>query len=119
MDKGAVIEKKGAAIENDERLKKAIRVKVYFDKDAFASVADDAVKAGFRGKGLPRPPPLYNTITEKGETKIIANTDGISAFLKFCNKQWKLGEADRLERLAEFKRKETALAEEKKRLGIG
>jgi hypothetical protein len=46
-----------------------------------------------------------------------ANTDGISKYLKHCQKYYVAHESQRLQELAELSMKEKELAERKKRLG--
>lgn len=58
----------------------AVCVKVYFKVGEFAEITEDAVRAGFRRPGL-----KLSTAKPHGfKNERVANTDGVSKFLKEC-----------------------------------
>lgn len=88
-------------------------IKVYVNDQLLTSMAFEAEKMRFRRGGLP-------TKIEKPHGFVndwVANTDGISKYLKYCHKYYLEHESDRLAKLAEISRKEKELAEEKKKHG--
>lgn len=90
------------------------RVAVYFSKAELASVAADAEKANFRRVGIP--------ISKQKEhgfgDEWLANTDGISRFLKYTLRYWREHETERLQEAAKLAEEERALAERKRKLGL-
>jgi hypothetical protein len=93
---------------------KKIRAKVYFNEKQFQAVALDAEKAGKRRGGLQ----LFTQKAHGFANERVANTDGISKFLKHCWKYYVEHEADRLAAAAELAQRRKALEEEAKRKGI-
>lgn len=94
--------------------KKKIRAKVYFNEKSFALVAGDAEKAGKRRGGLQ----LFTQKEHGFAHERVANTDGVSKFLKFTWQYWREHESDRLLQAAELARQEKELFEKKKKLGV-
>jgi hypothetical protein len=94
--------------------KKKIRVKVYFSPKDFAEVAKDAEKAGKRRGGL-----LLFTQKEHGfSNQKVANTDGLSKFLKFCWHYWQETERHRFEKAAELAKMEQDIKMQREKLGV-
>ena len=94
--------------------KKKIRVKVYFNEKAFSEVIAEAEKANFRRRGLQ----IFTQKKNGLSGELVANTDGLSKFLKFCYRYYKEHEAERLENAAIIAKAEQELAEKKKKLGL-
>lgn len=93
---------------------KSVCVKVYLNRKLFTEVAQQAEKAGKRRPGL-----LLFTKKKNGFAgEMLANTDGISRFFKYCAAYYKEHEAERLAKAADLAERERDLAAEKKRLGI-
>lgn len=94
--------------------KKKITVKVYFNPKTFAEVAKDAEKTTKRRGGL-----LLFTQKEHGfGHEKVANTDGISKFLKFCWKYWQETERHRFEKAAELAKMEQDIKMQREKLGV-
>ena len=94
--------------------KRKICVKVYFNPKNFPEIAKDAEKAGKRRGGL-----QLSTLKEHGfANERIANTDGISKFLKFCWQYWVETERHRFEKTVELAKREQEIKEERSRLGV-
>ena len=94
--------------------KEQIRVRVYFNERTLQAIAQDAEKAGKRRVGLP----LFIMKEHGFAGERLANTDGISKFLKHCWKYWKENEASRLADMAELAQRKKVLEDEMKRKGI-
>jgi len=90
-----------------------IVVKVYFNLGNFTSIAKDAEKAGKRRGGLQLLTQAKNGFSDQK----VANTDGISKFLKMCWQYYREQEPARLKELAELAEKEEAVNKRKKELG--
>lgn len=90
------------------------RVSVYFSERDLALLVKETEKAGFRRVGIPikiqKPHGLPN--------EWLANTDGVSRFLKHCVEYWRMHETERLEEAAKIAEQERLLAERKVKLGI-
>jgi|SRR5208283_1867383 len=94
--------------------RKDVCVKVYLNQAEFAEMAGQAEKVGKRRRGL-----ILHTQKKNGFSgQTVANTDGLSRFLKYCAAYWKEHESERMSRAAEILRQEKELQEEKKRLGL-
>lgn len=93
---------------------KSVCVKIYLKPELFAEITQEAEKAGIRRKGLL----LYTEKPHGFANEKLANTDRIAQFLKFCFRQYLAAEADRIEKMAQIRRQEQDIAEQKKRLGI-
>lgn len=94
--------------------KNLICVKVYFDHEDFADVAELATKAGKRKVGLKLE--VLKPHGFAGET--IANTKGISRFVHYLIVYYKDTESERTARLAQIQAKERELQQEKAKLGV-
>ena len=115
LKKGLFKRSLGAVNMEDLAKKKAIRVKTYFSKTDFAAVAKEAQEAGFRRAGLK----LFTTTDNfKVREKLVANTDGISKYLKFCRTQYITNLPKLLEAQAEILKEEERIKERKRELGM-
>ena len=94
--------------------RKDVCVKVYLNQAEFSEMAGQAEKVGKRRRGL-----ILHTQKKNGFAgQTVANTDGLSKFLKYCAAYWKEHESERMSRATEILRQEKQLQEEKKRLGL-
>ena len=93
--------------------KKKICVKIYFNPESFADAAQEAVKAGIR----PRVLQLYVQKDTAGK-EMLANTDKIGKFLKFCMVYYKEHESDRMRENAEALAKFEAAKKEIEKRGL-
>lgn len=94
--------------------KRKICIKVWLNEQTFPVYAEMAEKTGFRRGGLQ----LYTQKPHGFQNETVANTDGISKYLKFCHKYYVESEARRLAEAAEIARIEKEIQEKKKLLGI-
>ena len=92
--------------------KKKVVVKVYFNPKTFSEIAELSERAGFRRGGLV----LYTQKKHGFSNEKIANTDGISKFLKYLIAYWKASEGRRLSEMAEILKQEEELKERKNAL---
>jgi hypothetical protein len=90
-------------------------IKVWLNEDQITSMTKEAEKLNFRRVGLPIKTQKPHGFADEW----VANTDGISRYLKFCHTYFKKHEAERLERIAEVLKKEQEVAQEKKKLLMG
>ena len=75
--------------------------------------------AGADGKPLRRPGlPLWKQGTKLRAANLVPNTKGLPKAMRAAMLYWEGDEAARLARQAEIKRKEQALAEEKRQAGM-
>lgn len=88
--------------------KDKVTVKVYFNPKTFLEVAELAEKAGYRRRGLQ----LYTQKKHGFADEKVANTDGISKFLKSLIVYWKKNEAQRMERKADLLKQKKAIDDE-------
>ena len=94
--------------------KKKIRVKVYLSAKDFAEIAKDAEKAGRRRGGLQ----LFTQKEHGFSNERVANTDGMSKFLKFCWHYWQETERHRFEKAAELAKMEQDIKMQREKLGV-
>jgi hypothetical protein len=93
---------------------KSVCVKVYLNPKLFTEVAEAAEKAGIRRKGLE----LYTQKEHGFSHEKLANTDGISEYLKHCH-QYRLDHlAFLFVKKSELARKQAEIETEKKQWGI-
>lgn len=92
--------------------KKGICIKTYLTPEAFAEIAMLAEEAGERRRGL-----LLYTQKKNGlEEQKLANTDGISGYLKFCSSFYKNNKAEANRKLAELEAEADRIEKEKAKL---
>ena len=94
--------------------KNLVCVKVYFDPGEFAEVVRDAEEAGIRRKGLKLRVQKPHGFAGEG----IANTKGVSKFLKHTLQNWRDTKEERAVKKAEIERRMKELQQEAARLGI-
>ena len=85
------------------------RVGVYLNETELTSMAAEAEKLKFRRVGIPIKKQKEHGFADEW----LANTDGVSRYLKYCHDYYLKTEAERLEKLATIARKEQELAAEK------
>jgi hypothetical protein len=90
------------------------RVSVYFSESDLASLVKETEKAGFRRVGIPIKIQKPHGLPDEW----LANTDGVSRFLKHCVEYWRRHETERLEEATRIAEQERQLAERKVKLGL-
>ena len=98
-----------------ERDRRKIRIKVYFNEEEFSEVITDSEQAHFRRGGLK---PFVQKARGFSEEKL-ANTDGISKFLKFCWREWQRIRAEGRDLQAEIEKRKQEIAALERQAGLG
>ncbi len=93
--------------------KRKIYVKVYFNERDFTTIVEQSVRAGKRKGGLQ----LFTQKPHGFSNEVIANTKGISKFLKMCAQYYIENENERIRKRVELELKKKELEKELNKLG--
>lgn len=99
-------------METGNKRKSKIYVKVYFNEKDFTTIIEDSEKALKRKRGL-------KTFRQKPngfENETIANTKGISKYLKMCAKYYREHETERAKKRIELEIQKKELERKEKQL---
>ena len=97
-----------------KKLGRQVLIKVWMNEILFAEAARNAERAGFRRGGTV----LFTQKKNGLQDEKVANTNGVSKYLKHCMSYYEKAEPERLSRAAQIAEEERRLAAEKKKLGI-